>query len=303
MNHFRLLLMSALLPAVTALTACGMKTETSVLNTSAPVATVNGTVISQDFYNSYVKGLSGRAASDLTPEQRNQALDNLIRAELMAQQAQKDGLDKNIDTATLIELARLNILQQAVTDKNVKHATEQEVHAEWEKAREQFPKLEYHAKHIVVATEDFAHQIITRLDKGEKFDDVAKAESMDQGSKNQGGDLGWFTLNGIDQNFGDAVSNLRPGGYTKTPAHVADSWQVIQLVETRDYSPPTFERVRGRIEQIVASRKVKAYTDELMRTAKIDKKLDDKGSASSSPSGSTSATPAKAEDKSSDKQS
>jgi hypothetical protein len=47
---------------------------------------------------------------------------------------------------------------------------------------------------------------------------------------------------------------------------------VIQLVETRDLAAPPFDQVRQRLEQVVQAKKFKAYTDDLLRNAKIDKK-------------------------------
>jgi peptidyl-prolyl cis-trans isomerase C len=291
MNHSRLLLVAALLPAFS---ACNLKTgstTTSAALTAAPVATVNGTPIGQQYFDFYVKTITGRASSDLTPEARGQALENMIRFELLAQQAEKEGLDKNADTASAVELSRLRVLQAAVIDKEVKKPTEQEMRAEYETAVATYPKVEYHARHILVATESFAQGIIQRLDKGEKFEEVAKQESMDP-SKSNGGDIGWFTLNSIDQTLGDAVSNLKPASYTHTPVHSQYGWHVVQLVETRDTTPPPYERARGSIEQMVENKKIKAYTDELMRGAKIDKTLDDKAKSSAPATPASSAAPA-----------
>ena len=41
------------------------------------------------------------------------------------------------------------------------------------------PQLEYHARHILVATEQFAEKIVGELEKGAKFEELAKRESMD----------------------------------------------------------------------------------------------------------------------------
>src|SRR5262249_10550782 len=132
-----------------------------------------------------------------------------------------------------------------------------------------------HAKHILVATEPFATKVVERLQKGEKFEEVAKHESMDS-SKDNGGDLGWFTLDKMVKPFSDAVSGLKPGEYTRKPIQTQFGWHVIELVETRDLQAPTYDSVRQRLEQVVQAKKVRAYTDELMRNAKIDKKLEDK---------------------------
>ena len=68
----------------------------------------------------------------------------------------------------------------------------------------------------------------------------------------------------------------KPGEYTHKPVQTQYGWHVIELVETRDLQPPPFDNVRQRLEQVVQAKKVKTYTDELMRSAKIEKKLDEK---------------------------
>src|SRR5215212_1736062 len=191
MNYPRILILGGLI----ALAACQPKTGGDAAKTAAarakpPVATVNGEPISQDFFDFYIKEISGKPASELNSEQRNRALDNLIRGKLVAQQAEKDGLAKQHDTAALVELSRLNVLEQAVSERYLKDKkpTEQELRAEYETQVAALPRLEYHARHILVATSQFAEKLIGQLDKGAKFEDLAKRESMD-GSREQGGDL------------------------------------------------------------------------------------------------------------------
>src|SRR5581483_11899409 len=98
---------------VLGLVACQPKTGGSTAtggagytDNSPTLATVNGTPISQDFFDSYVKQIAGRPASDLTDQQRGTALDNLVRGELVTQEALKQGLDKSKDTAALLQLTR-----------------------------------------------------------------------------------------------------------------------------------------------------------------------------------------------------
>lgn len=276
MNYSRILLLAGLV----GLASCQPKTDRSLstpADNSPSVASVNGANISQNFFEQYIKAITGKAASELTPEQRSQALDNLIRAQVVGQQAGKDGVDKVPETAALLELTRLNVLQQAVAEKYLKDRkpTEQELRAEYETQVGSLAKQEYHAKHILVATEPFAQKVVERLQKGEKFEEVAKHESMDS-SKDNGGDLGWFTPDKMVKPFSDAVLSLKPGEYTHKPVQTQYGWHVIELVEVRDLQPPPYDNVRQRLEQVVQAKKVKVYTDELMRNAKIEKKLDDK---------------------------
>jgi peptidyl-prolyl cis-trans isomerase C len=271
MNHSRIALLSLLLVA---LAACQPKTAGTAVNDNSPaVATVNGAPISRNFYDFYIKGITGgKSPADLTAEQRSIALDNLIRAQVVADQATKDGLDKSGDTAYMLELARLNVLQQAVQERYLKdrQPTEQELRAEYETQLAAMPKTEYHARHILVATEAFAQKIVDRLDKGEKFDALAKSESMDS-SKNNGGDLGWFTPGRMVPEFAGAVMALKPGEYTHKPVQTQYGWHVIQLLETREVTPPPFDQVRQRLVQVVQAKKFRLYQDELLRNAKVEK--------------------------------
>jgi peptidyl-prolyl cis-trans isomerase C len=271
MNHSRLALV---LVTLAALAACQPKTAGTALNDNSPaVATVNGVPITRSFWDFYIKGITGgKSPADLTAEQRGQALDNLIRARVVADQATKEGLDRSGDTAYMLELARLNVLQQAVEERYLKgrEPTEQELRAEYETQLAAMPKTEYHARHILVASEASAQKIIERLNKGEKFEALAKSESLDS-SKNNGGDLGWFTPGRMVPEFAGAVMALKPGEYTHNPVQTQYGWHVIQLLETRDTTPPPFDQVRQRLVQVVQAKKFRLYQDELMRAAKVEK--------------------------------
>lgn len=272
MNYARILAVTGILAA---LAACQPKgaSSTSATDTSPTLATVNGTVITQNFFDFYIKAIAGKPSSALTPDQQSQALDNLIRAELVAQQAEKDGVDKKSDTVNQLELTRLNVLQQAVAESYLKdkRPSEQDLHAEYETQVAALPKLEYHARHILVATEPFAQQVVQRLEKGDKFEDVAKKESMDS-SKDNGGDLGWFTPDRMVKQFAEAVVELKPGDYTHKPVQTQYGWHVIQLVETRPLSPPPYDQVKQRLDQMIEAKKFKTFTDDLVSKAKIDRK-------------------------------
>jgi peptidyl-prolyl cis-trans isomerase C len=290
MNHSRVLLLAV---ALAALAACQPKTATTVAtDTSPPVATVNGVPISRNFYDFYIKGLSGKTPAELTPEQRSLALDHLVDAELVAQQASKDGTDKSGDTAYLLEISRLNVLNQAASERFMKDKkpTDEQLRAEYDAQVAKLPKEEYHARHILVATEPFAQKVIERLQKGEKFEDLARAESMDS-SKASGGDLGWMGLDRVPE-FAPALSSLKPGEYTHTPVQTRYGWHVVQLVATRPLTPPPFEAVKQRLSQMVEAKQFHAYSEDLAKNAKIEKFLDQPAAGSAAPAGAPAAAPA-----------
>jgi peptidyl-prolyl cis-trans isomerase C len=287
MKHLRILCLTALV----ALAACQQfKSSSSTASQSSPaasssptVATVDGTPISRDLYEFYIKGVTGKTSSDLSPEQRSQALDNLIRAELIAHEAVQQGLNKQPDTAQLMQMERLNILEQALSQKFFagKAPTDDELKAEYNAELARMPTTEYHARHILVATEPFADKIVARLKAGEKFEDLAKAESMDS-SKNNGGDLGWFTLDHMVKPFADAVSGLKVGQYTTQPVQTQYGWHVIQLLGTRPVTPPPFDQVKQRLGQVVEAKEFHDYTDGLLKQATVETYLDPQTDAQSS---------------------
>ena len=262
-------------PTAAAPTDASTPSAAAAADNSAPVAIVNGAPISRDYYNYYAQGLAGKnSVADLTPEQKQQALDNLVRAEVIAQEASKEGLDKEPATATLLKLARLNVLQQAVSERYLKDKkpTEQEARAEYETQVGLLPHQEYHVAHILVATEGFARKLIAELEKGANFSDVAKRESMDP-SKTNGGDIGWLTPDRIMKPFADAMVTLKKGEYTHKPIQTQYGWHIIRVDDIRDVTPPTFDQVHQRLDQVVQAKKFKAYTDGLMKNAQIEKKL------------------------------
>jgi peptidyl-prolyl cis-trans isomerase C len=284
-----------------ALAACqqkspsGTASESSTPSSSPTVATVDGTPISRDFYEFYIKGVTGKTSSDLSPQQRTQALDNLVRAQLIAEEAKKESLDTQTDTAQLLKMESLNVLEQALSQKYLanKQPTDDELKAEYDAEVAKLPKTEYHARHILVATQPFAQKIVERLKKGEKFEDLAKAESMDS-SKTNGGDLGWFTLDHMVKPFADAVANLKDGQYTTDPVQTQYGWHVIQLIGTRPVNAPPFDQVKQRLVQVVQAKKFHDYTDDLLKTAKVETFLDAKSDSESSGKAGAPAAPADA---------
>jgi peptidyl-prolyl cis-trans isomerase C len=237
--------------------------------TTPPVAVVDGTPISREAYDDYLKGLlRGKPVTDVTADEKNQVLDQMINMQLIAAQAEKDGLDKDPEVATRIALLRTQILADAAAQKYLKgnEPSDQELHAAYDAATD---KTEYHASHILVPTKEKADQLIKKIKGGAKFEDVAKAESTDN-SKANGGDLGWFTTARMVKPFGDAVKGLKKGEVTPDPVQTQYGWHIIKLTDTRD---APFDQIKPQLTNGIMQKKFQEYIEGLKKTAKIEKKL------------------------------
>jgi peptidyl-prolyl cis-trans isomerase C len=264
-------------------TACGKgqqapapaATDKAAATAPAPVATVNGTPIPRAEFDIYLKSLlQGRPTTELTAEQKGQVLDQMISMNLLAAQATKEGLDKEPDVAARLNVLRTRVLADAESERFLKgkEPTDTELHAEYDTAVAAMDKTEYHARHILVASKEKAEQLIKKIKGGAKFEDVAKAESTD-GSKTNGGDLGWFTLTRMAKPFGDAVKGLKKGEITAEPVQTQFGWHVIKLEDTREVAPPPFDQVKQQVTNGAIQKKLQAYVDSLKQNAKIEKSL------------------------------
>lgn len=287
----------AALSAILVLAACSKTTPTDQPVDAAaalakpPAITVNGKAISAEMLEDYVKAVAQKPSAELPPEDVEQIKENLVRIELIAQQAEKDGLTKETELANRLELSRLNIIQQAAAQNHLKDfkATEAELRAEYDSQLASSSLVEYQARHILVTGEDVAQKVIQQLNAGQDFAGLAKRLSIDKESAKAGGDLGWFAPNRMVKPFADAVALLKKGEVTKTPIQTQFGWHVIQLQNTRDRTPPPFDQVKEQINEILMTRRFKAHSDEMLKAAKIEPPLSSMPSAAPSTPASTPA--------------
>ena len=231
---------------------------------------VNGAVVSQDLADVFMAEQKAKGAAD-SPELRNAIREELIRRQLLLQEARKTGIDKKADIAAQAEVAKQAILIRSYVQEYIKKnpINDAQLQAEYEKIKAQVGGTEFKASHILVKEEAEATAIIDNLKKGAKFGELAK-QSIDPGSKENGGDLGWAAASNYVKPFADALAALGKGKYTEAPIKSDFGYHVIMLEDTRPTSFPPFEEIKPRLLQQAQAQQITKMVDGLRAKAKVE---------------------------------
>jgi peptidyl-prolyl cis-trans isomerase C len=235
------------------------------------VATVNGKAINKSVYDYIAKDATARGQK-IDDNVKTAITNKLVDSEIVYQEAQKLGLDKTPDYMAREELTRRELLTSAYLQDFVKKnpISDADKKAAYEEYKKAYGATEYSARHILVKTDTEAKDIIAKLQKGGDFAKLAKEKSMDPGSKDKGGDLGWFSPATMVKPFSDAVAALPKGKTTAEPVQTQFGWHVIKLIDTRTAQPLPYEKVKDGLEKNLQQRNLEKMMADLRGKAKIE---------------------------------
>ncbi|MFC5547166.1 peptidylprolyl isomerase [Massilia aerilata] len=234
------------------------------------VATVNGKPIPAAKVDQVVKQVVAQGKATDSPQLRDAIKKDLIGREVLIQEADKQGIGTRPEVKNAIDNARQSIIINAMLADYIKKnpVKDADITAEYNKFKAQVGDKEYHARHILVATEDEAKAIIAKLKGGAKFEELAK-QSKDPGSANNGGDLDWANPASFVPEFSKAMTSLQKGAITETPVKTQYGYHVIKLDDTRAAKIPPLEEVKQQVAEQLQQRKLATYREQLMTKAKI----------------------------------
>jgi peptidyl-prolyl cis-trans isomerase C len=210
-----------------------------------------------------------------TPELEKQARDEVVMREMFMQEAERRGLSKSADVQQQYELAKQTILIRALFDseREKNKVSDGEIQAEYEKLKAQSTGTEYRARHILVEKEDDAKNLIKQINGGAKFEDVAKKNSKDPGSAENGGDLDFAKPDAYVPEFSGALTKLKKGEMTQDPVKSQFGYHIIKLEDTREAQFPPLADVKPQIEQRITQVKLAKFRDEIRAKSKTDYKF------------------------------
>ncbi|MBX3605824.1 MAG: peptidylprolyl isomerase [Piscinibacter sp.] len=238
------------------------------------IAIVNGKAVPKARADALMQQAT-RQGQPKTPELEMQVRDEVVLREMFMQEAEKRGLAASADYKTQMEFARQSILiRELFSDFTKKNpVTDAEVQAEYDKFKSQSGGTEYRARHILVEKEEDAKALITQIKGGAKFEELAKKNSKDPGSGENGGDLDFASPGAYVPEFSQAMVKLKKGEMTETPVKSQFGWHIIKLEDTREAKFPPLEEVKGQIQQRLGQQKLAQFRDEIKAKAKTDYKF------------------------------
>ena len=259
--------------ALLTLSACDSKDKAATpVAKEEVVATVNGKTISKSRVDMILQQ-SGHAGQADSPEARQAVTDQLIMQMLLAEEATKKGLDKSKEVVGQLDLVKLTVLSNAYVMDYIKthQPSDQELKAEYDRIKASIGAGEYKARHILVATEAEASDIIAKLKQTPgDFEKLAKEKSMDPGSRENGGDLGWFEPGRMVPEFSTALAKMAKGQFSEAPVKTQYGYHVILLEDTKPIEAPAFEVVKPQLAEGLQQQNLKKQMDEIKAKAKIE---------------------------------
>ncbi|MEM1087911.1 MAG: peptidylprolyl isomerase [Pseudomonadota bacterium] len=202
-----------------------------------------------------------------------QVLDELIDQRLLAQEAQRRGLDQSTDARRRLEAAQERILGNILVENLVANeVTDTAIDAMYaEQVRLQQLDDEVRLRHILLETEDAANGIYRQLERGADFTELAFENSEDVRTRLDGGSFGWVAPNEMISPFPEQIGDTETGSIGG-PFESEQGWHVIKVEERRTRPPKTKEEMRPEIITFLTFTEISEILRELRAEADIQKR-------------------------------
>lgn len=275
MPRIHILLKTSLLAGVFALSFAGFASAQD--SAAAPltgqdttVAIVNGYEIKTSEVRMAFDDVIGQLPNLPAKQRFPFVVEILIERHLIAQVAAQEGTADSEDYKRRLAAYQAKALRDSyLAQKVAPSITEAEIKAAYDAETAKVTQTErVRARHILVATEKEANDIEAKLQGGAKFEDLAKQYSLD-GSKDYGGDLGYFTAPEMVAEFSKAAFALKQNEVSK-PVKTEFGWHVIRLDDRKMGAAQPFDQVKGAIRNVLVRNKIQEKLASLQGTAKVE---------------------------------
>lgn len=184
---------------------------------------------------------------------------------LLTQEEMRAGSPKRLDErlaqeGRTREQLRAELAKQALAEQVLEsdvRVTDAEAKAYYDQHQDEFNYGEMiKGRMILLDTRENAEAVASVLDEpGADFAGLARALSVDPGTKEQGGDMGWIERDDYAPEITEAAFKLKPGQHTGIIEY-PDGFAIVLVEAKKPAGRRSFDEVRGSIESLLRSQKV-----------------------------------------------
>lgn len=256
-------------PANPAANPAAVAGQAPKVDPNAVVATVNGDTITEADLSFAAEDLAADLAKVPPQERKAFVTTVLIDMKMMAQAAQKAGLDQSDTYKRRLAYLKDRALRRAYfAEKIAGDVSPEKVKAAYDKLVADFkPQDQVQVRHILVKTEEEAKKIRAEIEKGKPFEVAAMENSLDGTAKN-GGELGFITHGQTVKPFEDAAFSLEVGKVSQ-PVKSQFGWHLIKVEKKDKTAAPAFDKVAAQLQQQVMVEAFSKSIDTLKSDAKV----------------------------------
>jgi peptidyl-prolyl cis-trans isomerase C len=235
------------------------------------IATVNGKPVTDGDLKLAEAELGAELAQLPEASRRRILLEFIIETQIFADAADAGKLSTGPEFEARMAYWRRRALRDLYFDKTIKASVKDEDAKKFydDQVKAIKPEEEVQARHILVEEEAKAKEIAEKLAKGGDFAALAKEFSKDPGSKENGGDLGYFGKGQMVPEF-EAAAFVLEKGKISAPVKSNFGWHVIRLEDKRLRQPPPFEGLKERIVTSLQQKKAQTIGTDLRTAAKVE---------------------------------
>ncbi|WP_439633402.1 peptidylprolyl isomerase [Glycocaulis sp.] len=196
-----------------------------------------------------------------------QVLSELTEQRLLALEALRRGMDRDIEARRRLAAAEERILGNILVETVVANSiTDEAIERIYQEQNRLAPRVEeVRASHILVTTREEAEEVARLLAEGEDFAQLARQVSQDPGTRLDGGDLGYFTRDGMVQAFSRQAFATETGE-TSEPFQTDYGWHVLRVTDRRVQPRPGLESLRGNIVRFLTLEGIQTLLDTVRQT-------------------------------------
>ncbi|MCK4385721.1 MAG: peptidyl-prolyl cis-trans isomerase [candidate division Zixibacteria bacterium] len=215
----------------------------------------------------------------ITPEQKINYVRRWIENEILYQEAKRKKIDEDETVKWRTDQVVRSTIIQAFLEKELEErvkVSEDEAKQYYQKNKNMFrwEEDEVRISHILVKNIAEAGLVTVRLQDGESFDMIASQMSLDGGTKERGGDMGYVPLSSLPPQFYKEITKLGIGGVS-APIRTDYGFDIVMVTDRKEKgSIKEYELVGEEVtNSLILTKKKKELGDlfeELKKEAKVE---------------------------------